>query len=170
MSRYTVRHEGAEEAIEVDSVEEARTEARAWLRGGDWSGVDTSIWVDARLAADHAEIAEGEVCPFCDDPNQERCDGERVTVRIDPAEPRCVDRETSHDWQSPHEIVGGLRENPGVWGHGGGVISREVCVRCGCERTTDTWAQRRDTGEQGLTSVSYEPRKYERMLREKDDA
>ena len=32
----------------------------------------------------------------------------------------------------------------------------EVCRHCGCKRTTDTWAQNRETGEQGLREVSYE--------------
>jgi hypothetical protein len=38
------------------------------------------------------------------------------------------------------ELVGGLRENPGVYGkqYGSGVIILEVCARCGARRTTDT--------------------------------
>jgi hypothetical protein len=31
---------------------------------------------------------------------------------------------------------------------------------CGCERTTDTWAQNPTTGERGLLSVTYEVGKY----------
>lgn len=76
------------------------------------------------------------------------------TVILDPEEPVCADRET-HDWHSPYSVLGGDRANPGVWGHGGGVIVREVCRHCGTYRLTDTWAQRMDTGEQGLTTVSY---------------
>lgn len=85
---------------------------------------------------------------------------ESTTVQLDEPEPEC-ESGSSHDWRSPYSLLGGLRENPGVQGHGGGVIIREVCVICGCERTTDTWAQRPDTGEQGLTSVSYEPGAHE---------
>ena len=40
-------------------------------------------------------------------------------------------------------------------GHGGGVIIREVCAHCGAYQVTDTWAERSDTGEQGLRSVKY---------------
>lgn len=40
--------------------------------------------------------------------------------------------------------------------HGGGVVVREVCAVCGCYRETDSWAQRPDTGEQGLKSIAYE--------------
>ena len=73
----------------------------------------------------------------------------------EPAEPKC-DEGNEHCWESPHDLVGGLKENPGVFGHGGGVIINEVCRHCGCRRRTDTWAQRMDTGEQGLHEVSYE--------------
>ena len=47
-----------------------------------------------------------------------------------------------------------------VWGSGGGVRIEEVCMRCGCSKTTDTWAQDPSDGEQGLDSTSYVPRKY----------
>jgi hypothetical protein len=56
---------------------------------------------------------------------------------------------------SPYAVLGGLRENPGVQGHGGGVTIHRVCAHCGCLRIYDSWAQRRDTGEQGLASTSY---------------
>jgi len=78
-----------------------------------------------------------------------------VTTTIEPPAPACEDGH-SHDWQSPHSVLGGLRQNPGVWGKNGGVIIREVCAHCACYRVTDTWAQDRSTGEQGLTEVSYE--------------
>lgn len=80
---------------------------------------------------------------------------DRHTVEMSAAEPDCSSSE--HDWESPHEVVGGCEENPGVQGRGGGVIIREVCAHCGAYRITDTWAQDRDTGEQGLHSVDYEP-------------
>lgn len=85
----------------------------------------------------------------------DRCDHAVATMTLGPAEPDCA-RGHSHQWESPHEVVGGLVENPGVVGHGGGVIIREVCRHCGAYRVTDTWAQRRDTGEQGLTAIHYE--------------
>lgn len=72
---------------------------------------------------------------------------------VEPDEPECSEDE--HDWRSPHDVVGGVEENPGVHGHGGGVVIHEVCRHCGCHKITDTWAQRMDTGEQGLTSVTY---------------
>lgn len=74
-------------------------------------------------------------------------------------EPDCHDG-AEHDWQSPHEIVGGDKKSPGVWGHGGGVVIVECCLRCGCARRTDTWAQDPITGQQGVESVTYEPGRY----------
>lgn len=84
---------------------------------------------------------------------------ERVEVTLHkrvfhPSEPVCVGKKP-HMWESP-EKLGGCRENPGVWGHGGGVIIHDVCSRCGCKRITDTWGQDTATGEQGFTFVSYE--------------
>lgn len=99
-------------------------------------------------------------------------DGEEVTVDsvpVDPVEPDCVDDDDEHDWRAPHSLLGGCEESPGVVAHGGGVICNEVCVRCGCLRVTDTWAQRPDTGKQGLRSVGYKPGEYTNRLGELTD-
>lgn len=85
-----------------------------------------------------------------DDPDD--CDSDRVAV--DPTEPECKG-EHEHDWQSPMSVVGGIKENPGVYGHGGGVVCTEVCCHCGRYRISDSWAQDPETGEQGLASVEY---------------
>jgi hypothetical protein len=82
-------------------------------------------------------------------------DSEYDTMTIEPTEPEC-EEDHSHDWQTPYSVLGGCRENPGVWGHGGGVIIKEVCRHCAAYKVTDTWAQRPDNGEQGLLAVSYE--------------
>lgn len=83
-------------------------------------------------------------------------DGERTErkVAFDPPEPPC-EGDHAHEWTSPHDLVGGLTENPGVFGHGGGAIITEVCAHCGLRRITDTWATDPTDGEQGLTSVEY---------------
>ncbi len=65
------------------------------------------------------------------------------TVKIDPVEPKCKCRH-GHDWVQ-FSVVG----------NGGGVICHDRCSWCGVVMITDTWAQRPDTGEQGLRSVSY---------------
>ena len=73
----------------------------------------------------------------------------------EPTPPECLDTADSHEWASPIEIVGGIKENPGVHGKGGGVVIHEVCQRCGAHRHTDTWATDRETGEEGVRSLSY---------------
>lgn len=129
--------------IEADSPTAA---AQAFVDGGDWGPIESIVWVDVRVI----ELdADGE----------ETGDDDLHTVEIDPPEPDCRDGE-EHVWDSPHELVGGCEQNPGVRGNGGGVVVQSVCMICGCGRRVDTWAQRPDTGEQGLTSVSYEPAKY----------
>lgn len=73
---------------------------------------------------------------------------ETVTTAIDPEEPDCT--EPAHDWQDEC-----------VRGSGGGVRITETCRHCRRTKTTDTWAQRRDTGEQGLLSLEYgEPGRF----------
>lgn len=68
--------------------------------------------------------------------------------------PDCVSG-SGHDWQRPHQVVGGLEANPGVRGHGGGVVITEVCAHCGIFKVTDTWASDPATGEQGVWKVTY---------------
>jgi hypothetical protein len=140
---------GAQEEIEALDMYAAKTAAEKWMREGLWFPVVGTIWVRVHII-DLAAVPEGE------DESEYR---ETVTVTIDPDEPSCSSEE-GHDWQAPFEIVGGIKDNPGVWGHGGGVVIREVCMYCGCERVKDTWATDRETGEQGLESITYNPGKY----------
>lgn len=132
----------SDDLVSAQSMADALEEAESWVRGGDWlmDGEGTA-YVTARIR----DLATDEE--------------DSVTVTIEPDEPACVDGE-AHDWQAPHALVGGIKENPGVWGHGGGVKIREVCLRCGCGKLTDTWAQNPSTGEQGLTSVKYTAGQY----------
>jgi len=129
----------AELELDVDSGLEA---AQEYVADGDWGEITETIWIDVRV--------------WQLDDDGERINEDMHTITIDPPEPECTS-EDGHDWTSPYELLGGLKENPGVFGHGGGAIVKEVCRHCGCLRTTDTWAQRMDTGEQGLTSVEYDP-------------
>jgi hypothetical protein len=123
------------------AVETALTE---WTEGGDWDTSENTFWVN-----DYA----WQIDPV----TNEELDADRVDARVafEPAEPTC-DHDGGHDWKSPHSVLGGLEENPGVWGKGGGTVSREVCLHCGVYRVTDTWAQDPSTGAQGLESVAYE--------------
>lgn len=144
MATYTLRDgdSGITQTIEADSLDDMREQAEEWAAEGDWDLSNGTVWVDVYVEDDDGDRIE------------------TVTAAIDPPEPRCPAGE--HDWQSPHDVVGGIEENPGVWGHGGGVVIHECCMHCGARKVTDTWAQRRDTGEQGLRSVSYDgPGYYE---------
>ncbi len=136
----------AEITVDTDSGFEA---AEEYVRDGDWGDCASTTWITVRVWQNGID-ADGDIVAV-----NEECH----TVTIEPEEPPCID-DAGHDWQSPHNILGGLKENPGVWGHAGGVIINEVCLRCGCGRTTDTWAQNPENGQQGLTSVEYEPGKF----------
>jgi len=46
-----------------------------------------------------------------------------------------------HRWTADHASVGGLKENPGVFGDNGGVLIVEACG-CGAQRKMTTWDHR----------------------------
>ena len=120
-------------------------EAAEDLDIGDYPNVDGTLWVRRRVRSD--------------DVNEE----ESFRLTVDPGEPKCLPGK-EHVWGAPHHIVGGLTENPGVFGNGGGVIINRVCLRCGTSKTTNTWAQDHETGEQGLESVSYKKNEHEASI------
>ena len=79
---------------------------------------------------------------------------ESVKIAIDPEEPECID-DHDHEWKSPIEVVGGIKENPGVWGHGGSVTIHTICCHCGHSSPRRSLGARSVDGEQGLTSTEY---------------
>jgi hypothetical protein len=134
--------------VDYPDAESAAEAAQEYVDGGAWGETESTAWITVYvwrealvLDPDTGEVEEIQV------------GRDSHTATIEPDEPDCSADE--HDWQSPHEVVGGIEENPGVWGHGGGVVMTEVCRHCGAYRVTDTWAQNMSTGEQGLTSVEY---------------
>lgn len=135
---WELREEGHEyDTITAESAEEALAIAVDNCDRANYPESEGTLYID--------------VCVSCEETGENASE----TVTLEPEEPDCEDGET-HDWQSPHCLVGGLTENPGVHGHGGGVLITEVCLVCGCKRVTDTWAQNPTTGEQGLREVTYE--------------
>lgn len=128
--------------IEADTAKEALEAAKGNVDRSNYHDTDETLYIAVSV---------------CNVVTSEEAD---ATVTCDPDEPDCLDGQ-DHDWQSPIELVGGIKENPGVWGNGGGVVIHGACLRCGCGRVIDTWAQDRSTGRQGLTSVSYEAGKYD---------
>jgi len=134
---YTLRYEGGEETTITCRPSELDARIDVDVRSADWDTDHGTIYIDVWVSS---------------------IDGtqhDKHTVTIAPQAPDCAAGH-EHDWRSPIELVGGIGDNPGVWGHGGGVTIDEVCCHCGARRHTDTWAQRMDTGEQGLTEVTYE--------------
>ena len=101
---------------------------------------DSTVWVHLRVV-NHLAADDGDI------------DYENVTLDFDPVVPDCTTGE--HSWVAPHEVVGGFSSNPGVWGKGGGIVSEDFCEKCATRRTTDSWAQDPETGQQGLDSVKY---------------
>ena len=139
-----VRYPGAESGEEV---------AQEYVDDGDWNVAGTK-WIRIQTWRRGLVLdTDGDIIEIV-------AHHDSHLIEIAPEEPSC-EGVLDHDWQTPHDIVGGCEQNPGVWGHGGGVIIEEVCQHCGCGRTTDTWAQDSDTGIQGLTSVTYEEDKYQ---------
>ena len=140
VAAYLCDDGNAEVRVDAESAEDA---AQEYVDDGDWGLDDHTIWVTVWVqpVSEHGH------------PIGDR-DSYRIT--LDPSEPSCS-HEDGHDWQSPIELVGGIESNPGVRGHGGGVVMTDVCLRCGCERVRDTWAQDPEDGTQGLDSVCYEP-------------
>ena len=128
--------------------------ARGWWAGDSNAAVH---YPDAKSAGEAAreyaddgwgEIAETtwiHVWTWTQDEGGEQHDREYHVVEIDPEEPDCVEDEL-HEWT-----------DEAVRGHGGGVLISDVCAHCGLTRTIDTWAQDRETGQQGLRSISYAP-------------
>lgn len=153
--RWIASDGNAEVEYTCDSGEKA---AKEYVRTGDWGDRSETTWIHVsawRMGVN----AAGEIV---------QVDRESHTITLDAEEPPCID-DREHNWQAPHDIVGGLEENPGVYGHGGGVTITTVCMRCGCQRVVDTWAQDREDGTQGLESVSYEPGRYAEEVMEKEE-
>jgi hypothetical protein len=137
---------GVTHQIMAKTEKAAIARAREWAREGDYGEIESTIWVDVYVSQETDQNYDSE---------RGSDEETRVTLSIDPEEPDCAEGH-EHDWKTPYSVLGGLKENPGVQGHGGGAICKEVCAHCGVYKITDTWAQRPDNGEQGLRSVSYE--------------
>lgn len=138
---YSIEGDGGSTVRDGTPDQDHRDALADWVRAGNWDEATLPIWVAASVTM--VDPVTGDRIDVCD-----------ARVEIEAEEPDCEDG-CEHDWRSPHSVLGGLRENPGVVGHGGGVIITEVCRHCATYRRTDTWAQDPETGEQGLTAVTY---------------
>jgi len=135
-------------AVAYRDIDTSEAAAHDYVDTGEWGDVTRTLWLtiytwrQGYVLDTDGELVELEI------------DHESHTIELEPDEPECSD-DHNHNWCHPLSVVGGIAENPGVFGHGGGVIITAVCSHCGTYRRTDTWAQDMDTGVQGLTSVDY---------------
>ena len=115
----------------------------------------TAIYAVPKNQTNGSELKDGgHVSDFIDPGDLEDIEPYFSTSLINPPEP---ESDHEHQWDSVQKIEGGLKENPGVWGHGGGVIVSYHCKHPGCyvTMTKDTWAQNPATGQQGYETVVY---------------
>jgi hypothetical protein len=109
---------GETETVEASDLEEAKTRAQEWLDGGNWGDVEEYVEVKITDEAGTETTVE-------------------LVVGAAPV-PDCR-KGSDHTWESPFELLGGLEENPGVWGLQGTQLKIiEVCCQCGCYRQTIT--------------------------------
>src|SRR5690606_30209135 len=122
--------------IYIPDADSGEGAARQYVDTGNWGERHRTEWIDVWAWRRALALGEdGRVVTI----EMER---DRHTIALDPEEPPCTHDE--HDWREWR-----------VRGHGGGVEITQVCAHCGHYLIHDTWAQRRDTGEQGLEAVEY---------------
>lgn len=142
---------GVTEDIYAESLEDAIRQGREWIEGGCWEALS----YDQTLSCAVVEIVRDEDGDIDEDATWEAkrhdCSGTLAAAEG----PECSAGE--HDWRSPFSLVGGIKENPGVWGSGHGKVStKEVCACCGCYRMINYGATESATG-QNVTTTNYEP-------------
>lgn len=139
MNRYALAEEGNRYTeIEAENLLVALEAAKKGVDPSCYGGSRyTTLWVHVTATA--LDTDEGYLT---------------ATVTCEPQEPPCISGK-AHTWQQPLLVVGGLRENPGVYGHGGGTVSFAACCHCGMYRIYDTWATDPATGLQGLHETRY---------------
>lgn len=135
MATYTLRDKesGTEVTVRARDDAAAIRAAHRWAREGDYRS-ERTVWVDT-LVIRHRRGGQREAI-------------DTVTTEIQPEAPKCS-APSGHEWR---EVS--------VRGHGGGVAIACECTTCGLSMRVDTWAQRPDTGEQGLESISYEAQRH----------
>jgi hypothetical protein len=128
------------EHIEADNRDHAEEIAAESWQSGSWDGKSIIELYLCEVDEDDDDIGD----PW----------SIKVEVGDDPEPPECID-DHKHDWQSPYEVVGGLKENPGVWATGGTTICvTQVCVHCGAYRKSIYYGAQREPGQ--CDTVEYE--------------
>ena len=138
--------------MKAQTLVEAREEAAVIL----WSWFEAEVDKTGYISGDIyvSEANDDLLADRVDCNGVEWWHADSVQIVLEPTAPACIG-DGEHRWVSDFEWVGGIEDNPGVWGHGGGVIIDEVCEKCHLIQRTDTWGQDPMTGEQGLKVISY---------------
>ena len=142
---YDQTGSGITHDIEAETLAEAVEAGRKWIEGGNWESHDGTIRIGVPLAACVRPVVEDE-------------DGDDITLdqpatdcsgSYSDEEPGCDAADGGeHDWRARHALVGGIRENPGVWSLGGTRMwFRSVCACCGHYRTEDRAGSNRNHDE-----------------------
>lgn len=119
--------------FEAKDAEEAMDLAIDWWKDGSWENKS------------EIDIYVQEINPFDDEMTFPQ-EWKTIEIGEDPPEPECT--EDAHDWQAPHNIVGGLKENPGVWSLGGTTMTyHSVCSHCGLHRHETRYGAQRNPGQ-----------------------
>ena len=143
---FEANDDGNTESIDAETMEEAVEQAIEVWQDGSWDGkclIEVRVvqygWGDEIEDTAYVEVECGE----------------------DPESPDCVDGE-EHDWCSPHEVVGGIKENPGVWSEGGTtLVFRTVCANCGCVKIETNYGSQRNPGQ--CDAVEYDTHDQEAL-------
>jgi len=166
---------GGTEDIYAETLEDAIEAGREWIEAGDWSSED-GTYRTITLPCSVREIIRYRSEPLPgesidDDGDLIDADGYLIHTAADMGEidedatddndsydcsgtysdelPECdASEDGEHDWQSPHSIVGGIRENPGVWSNGGTSYStKSVCACCGAHKHETCYGSQRNPGQ-----------------------
>jgi len=129
----------------VDNVFQANGAVEAMDLAIDW-------WMEGSWEnKTELDIFVQEINPW-DDDMELPMEWKTIVVGEDPPEPECTEDE--HDWERPYEIVGGLRENPGVWSAGGTTMTfHSVCSYCGLHKHETQHGAQRNPGQ--LDTIEY---------------
>lgn len=147
---------GVTEDIYAESLDDAIERGREWITDGEWGDFQGTLNCVVREIVRYDDSEDDGEAGKIDERATNSGQSYDCSAEITADEPDCDEAARGgHDWQTPHKIVGGCTENPGVWGSGhGSVKCTVVCAKCGMYRTTDYGATQICNGQQ-MTRVTY---------------
>lgn len=133
MASYRLSDDGSSETIKAENMEEAKIKAEENWQSGSWDGKSIISVRVAELDEDGDETGEVEWI--------------NVECGEDEPEPDCTS-DDGHDWQSPYEVIGGSKENPGAWSKGGTtMVIKQCCANCGKYKRETSYGSQRGPGQ-----------------------